>query len=80
MKELMIYKTWFQNRFIELHTSNEYDEDGPFELSIKTNWYRWGVEIELTAIKYSISMYLGFQHLHIVEIDENGQFMYEKER
>ena len=80
MKELMIYRTWFQNRFVELHTSNEYDPEQPLELSLKTNWYRWGVEIELIAIKYSISFYIGYQHIHSIDVDENGQIMYEKER
>ena len=80
MKELMIYRTWIQNRLLQIDTSDEYDSDGPLEISLKLHWYRWGVEIELMAIKYSICIYVGYQHLHFMETDKDGNIMYEMKR
>ena len=76
----MIYKTRIQNRFFELNTSNDYDPDQPLEVSMKTHWYAWGVEIDLVAIKYAISIYMGYQHLHIVKYDDDGHIEYEMKR
>ena len=80
MRKMMIYKTWVKNRFIEINTSNEYDPDQPIPLWIKIDLYRWGIELEFVAIKYNLSIYVGYQDFHSIEYDQDGHFMYETKR